>query len=36
MKPTLSLMSKWFDEFNKSVFDNKLPRVPIKFNNTYR
>ena len=36
MKPTLSLMNKWFDEFNKSVFDNKLPRVPIKFNNTYR
>lgn len=36
MKPTLSLMQKWFDEFNALVFDNKLPKVPIKFNNTYR
>ena len=36
MKPTITKMQTWFDEFNKSVFDNKLPKVPIKFNNTYR
>lgn len=36
MKPTLTQMQKWFDEFNKSVFEGKLPKVPIKFNNTYR
>lgn len=29
-------MNKWFEEFNKKVFDGKLPKVPIKFNNTYR
>lgn len=36
MTPTITLMNKWFDEFNALVFDNKLPKVPIKFNNTYR
>ena len=36
MKPTLTKMQTWFDEFNKVVFENKLPKVPIKFNNTYR
>ena len=36
MKPTITLMNKWFEEFNKKVFDGKLPKVPIKFNNTYR
>ena len=36
MKPTLAKMQTWFDEFNKVVFENKLPKVPIKFNNTYR
>ena len=36
MKPTLSQMNKWFEEFNLVVFDGKLPKVPIKFNNTYR
>lgn len=34
MKPTLSQMQVWFREFNKSVFNNELPLVPIKFNNT--
>lgn len=29
-------MQTWFDEFNKAVFEGKLPKVPIKFNNTYR
>ena len=27
-------MQVWFREFNKSVFNNELPLVPIKFNNT--
>ena len=36
MKPTITQMNKWFEEFNKKVFDGKLPKVPIKFNNTYR
>ena len=36
MKPTLTMMNQWFEEFNKKVFDNKLPKVPIKFTNTYR
>lgn len=36
MKPTLTQMYKWFDEFNAIVFSGKLPKVPIKFNNTYR
>jgi len=36
MKPTMIQMNKWFNEFNVLVFDNKLPKVPIKFNNTYR
>ena len=36
MKPTIALMQTWFNEFNALVFDNKLPKVPIKFNNTYR
>ena len=36
MKPTLAQMNAWFNEFNALVFGNKLPKVPIKFNNTYR
>lgn len=36
MKPTIAKMQSWFDEFNKAVFENKLPKVTIKFNNTYR
>lgn len=36
MKPTITQMNTWFNEFNKVVFENKLPKVPIKFNNTYR
>ena len=36
MKPTIAQMNTWFGEFNALVFDNKLPKVPIKFNNTYR
>ena len=34
MKPTITQMNKWFEEFSKKVFDGKLPKVPIKFNNT--
>ena len=29
-------MHLWFDEFNKAVFEGKLPKVTIKFTNTYR
>lgn len=29
-------MQIWFDEFNKAVFEDKLPKVPIKFTNTFR
>lgn len=29
-------MEAWFDEFNALVFDNKLPKVKITFNNTRR
>lgn len=36
MKPTLTQMNKWFDEFNALVFKNKLPKVKITFNNTRR
>lgn len=36
MKPTLTQMNKWFDEFNSIVFNNGLPKVKITFNNTYR
>ncbi len=36
MKPTITQMKTWFNEFNAKVFDGKLPIVPIKFNNTYR
>ena len=36
MKPTLTQMNKWFDEFNAVVFTNKLPKVKITFNNTRR
>lgn len=36
MKPTIAQMNTWFSEFNAKVFDGKLPKVPIKFNNTYR
>lgn len=36
MKPTLTQMNNWFDEFNAKVFENKLPKVPIRFNNTFR
>ena len=36
MKPTLTQMNKWFDEFNAVVFANKLPKVKITFNNTRR
>ena len=36
MKPTMTQMNKWFDEFNALVFKNKLPKVKITFNNTYR
>ena len=36
MKPTLTQMNTWFDEFNATVFNGKLPKVKISFNNTYR
>ena len=36
MKPTITLMQTWFNEFNNLVFDGKLPLVKISFNNTYR
>ena len=36
MKPTITKMQNWFDEFNDVVFKGELPKVPIKFNNTYR
>lgn len=36
MKPTIAQMNQWFNEFNASVFDNELPKVPISFNNTRR
>lgn len=36
MKPTLTQMNTWFDEFNALVFSDKLPKVKITFNNTYR
>lgn len=34
MKPTLTQMSEWFDEFNTLVFSGKLPKVKITFTNT--
>ena len=36
MKPTLAQMNQWFKEFNDIVFEGTLPKVPIKFTNTYR
>lgn len=36
MKPTITKMQNWFDEFNDAVFKGELPKVPIKFNNTFR
>ena len=36
MKPTLTQMNKWFDEFNAVVFANELPMVKITFTNTRR
>jgi len=36
MKPTLTQINKWFDEFNSVVFSNKLPKVKIIFSNTRR
>lgn len=34
MKPTLTQVQTWYDEFNELVFKGELPRVPIIFNNT--
>ena len=34
MTPTLTQMQTWFDEFNKLVFSDTLPKVKISFNNT--
>lgn len=36
MKPTLTQMNAWFNEFNSLVFSDKLPKVKITFNNTRR
>lgn len=36
MKPTLTQIQTWFDEFNDKVFRNTLPSVPFKFTNTRR
>ncbi len=36
MTPTLTQMETWFDEFNKQVFSDTLPKVKISFNNTRR
>ena len=35
MTPTLEQVYGWFDEFNQQIFEGKLPRITIKFNNTY-
>lgn len=36
MKPTLAQVTSWFNDYNNIVFDGKLPRVRISFNNTRR
>ena len=36
MTPTINQVQTWFDEFNKLVFKEVLPRVRIKFSNTRR
>lgn len=36
MKPTITQIQAWFDEFNEKVFRNTLPSVPFKFKNTYK
>lgn len=36
MKITLTQVQGWFDYYNNLVFGGKLPRVPIKLNNTRR
>ena len=36
MTPTITQMQTWFDEFNKQVFNDTLPKVKISFNNTRR
>lgn len=34
MTPTLTQVTEWFAEFNRSVFNEQLPSVRIRFNNT--
>lgn len=36
MTPTLTQVTEWFAEFNRSVFNDELPSVRIRFNNTRR
>lgn len=36
MTPTLTQIQTWFNEFNQQVFDNKLPKLPIKITNNRR
>ena len=36
MTPTLTQVTEWFAEFNRSVFNEQLPSVRIRFNNTRR
>lgn len=36
MTPTLTQMQTWFNEYNTLIFEGKLPKVKISFNNTFR
>lgn len=36
MTPTLAELRTWFDEFNQSVFDNRLPYLRLKLTNNRR
>lgn len=36
MRPTILQMDQWFDDFNKRVFRDELPKVRVTFNNTRR
>ncbi len=36
MTPTLTQVMEWFAEFNRSVFNDQLPSVRIRLNNTRR
>lgn len=36
MTPTLANIKNWYNEFNKQVFNNELPTIPIKITNNRR